>query len=96
MRYLVTHPFEPGLTREKFEEHVKATQTDPEVKGYRSFVNLTEGKAVCLFDSPDRERLVKWLEENKLPYDSICAVELEGEHGEFIEMPIVTPAGAEI
>ena len=95
MRFLAIHSLEPGLTRERAIEVHKSLQADPQVKGYRSFLNLTEGKGVCIFDAPDREHLVKWLESNQLPYDCIWAVELEGEHGEVIDIPTV-PAGAGI
>ncbi|KKL84791.1 hypothetical protein LCGC14_1961210 [marine sediment metagenome] len=93
MRFLVTHPLEPDVTREKVIEVLRAAQADPCIKGYRSFLSLSEFKGVCVFDAPDRDSLVKWLESNKLPYEDIWTVELEGEHGELVEVPIAAPAG---
>ena len=90
MRFLVAHRLESGFTREKLIELQRSTQTDPEVRGYRSFLNLTEGKGICIFDAPDKDRLVSWLEKSQLPYEYIWPVELEGEHGEVIEIPTVT------
>ncbi len=93
MRFLLTHTLEPGLSRERVLEIEKASQTDPDVKGYRSFLNFTERKGVCLFDAPDKEHLIRWLEKYELPYENIWVVELEGEHGEMIEIPTVATAG---
>ena len=84
MRFLVIHPLEAGTTRERLTEFLR--EIPPEIKEYRSFINLTEGKGVCLLDAPDREVLVKWLDERKLPYDAIWMVEAECKHGEFIDI----------
>ena len=93
MRYLVIHPLEPGLTRERVLEIEKAAQTDPDIKGYRSFLNLTEGRGVCLFDAPDRERLERWLDKHELKYDTIWPVEMEGKRGETVDIPTEVGVG---
>ena len=89
MRFLVTHVLEPGFTKDKAIEIAKLTQTDPDVKGYRSFLSPTAGKGICIFDAPDKDRLVKWLDEHKLAYETIWPVELESDRGEFIDLPVV-------
>ncbi len=92
MRFMIVHPLKPGTTREDIEQMQRASQTDPQIKGYRSFLNLSEGKGFCVFDAPSQQRLVSWLEEHSLPYESITEVELEGEYGRWVELP--TPAHA--
>jgi hypothetical protein len=85
MKYMVNHPLKPGMTREDFERISETFRKDPEIKGLRSFLNLSEGKGVCILEAPDRERLADWLRTNNLPYDSILEVELEGEAGRIVE-----------
>jgi hypothetical protein len=92
MRYLVQHGLPAGITREEIEKLQRASLSDKDIRGYRSFLNLSEGKGVCLIDAPSRERLVAWLEEHEMPFDSIMEVELEGERGRWVELP--TPVGA--
>jgi len=88
MRFLVIHPLPPGLTRSDIENLQKSSQADPEIRGYRSFLNLSESKGVCVFDAPSKTRLADWLTANNMPYDAITEVELEGYLGEFIEKPV--------
>jgi len=92
MRYLVEHGLPPGITREEIEKLQKASVADKDIRGYRSFLNLSKGKGYCLFDAPSRERLVGWLKEHEMPFDNIMEVELEGERGRWVELP--TPVGA--
>ncbi len=94
MRYVIEHQFDPGTTRSQFDECEKKLTSDPDIRHHHSFVNLSEGRAMCTFDAPDREKLERWLDENNMSYQSIWAVELEGEHGEFIEIPTVVETGA--
>lgn len=96
MRLLVTHTLPPGLTREELDGLAKATQADPNIKGLTSYMNLTQHKAACVFDAPNREALAKWMDDNQLPYDDIWQVELEGTRGEFHEVePLVSAVAAE-
>ncbi len=94
MRFMIVHPLKPGTTREDIENMQNLSQADPEIRGYRSFLNLTENKGFCVFEAPSRERLVAWLKENELPYDSIVPVELEGEYGHWIELLAPEEVGA--
>jgi hypothetical protein len=86
-RFLVFHkvPSEM-LTPEKIKEMGSAMRDDPEIKGYRSFINATEGRGVCVFDAPDSDALGRWLSNLGLPYDSIMEVEIEGERGQFTDL----------
>ena len=56
-------------------------QHELHIRGYRSFFNLGEGKAVCILESNDRETVATWFQEKGIPYDYILPVELEGEFG---------------
>ena len=58
-----------------------ALQHTPHIRGYRSFFNLAEGKALCVLEADDRESLATWFQEKGIPYDYILPVELEGEYG---------------
>lgn len=67
------------MTLEEAKQIAVATQGDPNVKGYRAFLNLSEGKAVCIWEAPDEKALVERLHRIELPFDSIIRVEVEGE-----------------
>lgn len=85
MKFMVIHSLPAGLTRADVENVQKASQMDPDIRGDRSFLNLTEAKGVCVFEAPDKKRLADWLTRNQMEYDSITEVELEGYRGEFVE-----------
>ena len=85
MKYMVYHPLEAGMTREDYERISKSLPKDSDIKGLRSFFNLSEGKGVCILEAPSKDRLAAWFRKNNLPYDSILEVELEGEAGKVVE-----------
>ena len=95
MRFLVAHSLEAGISRDKAVEMLRSVATDPDIRSYRSFLNLADGKGICLFDAPDRDRLIRWLDDNKLPYDYVWTVDFEAEHGEMIDITMVTTASAD-
>ena len=79
-RFIVIHPPKPGgMTLEEAKQIAVATQEDPNVKGCRAFLNLSEGKAVCIWEAPEAKALVEQLPQIELPFDSIICVEVEGE-----------------
>ncbi|MEE9192383.1 MAG: nickel-binding protein [Candidatus Aerophobetes bacterium] len=81
-KFMGIHTMPPGgFTREQIDQFAQAAQQDPTVKGYRSFANLSEGKAVCILEAPNKDALAAWFEKMKMPYDSITQVELEGDRG---------------
>ena len=86
MKFMVSHDMPKGISKEDVIQKMRAGQSDPEIRGYRSFLNLTEGRGFCVFDAPDERRLVDWLNKNKMSYEDIMAVELEGEHGELVDV----------
>jgi hypothetical protein len=86
-RYMAIHTFPKGsLTYEDVTRVADASQRDEKVKGYRSFINTTEGRAVCILDAPDKESLEKWFRTMNLPTDVVCEVEVEGEGGKMKEL----------
>ncbi len=87
MRFLVAHTMPPGFSRKEAIEIQKASQKDPVIRGYRSFVNLTAGKAFCIYDAPTREQLVDYLEKSEMPFDYIVQVEMEGEGASLEDVP---------
>ncbi len=87
MRYMCTHTLAPGaMTVDQVKQGAQAAQNDPVIRGYRSFVNLSEGKAVCVIDAPDKLTLSAWFRKMNLPFDSITPVEYEGDLGHIIEV----------
>ncbi|MGA2060977.1 MAG: nickel-binding protein [Thermoguttaceae bacterium] len=81
-KFFCTHTLPPGaFTPEQICQVAEASQHELDVKGYRSFFNLTKGKAWCVVEAKDREALVAWFKKMDIPYDSIDLVELEGERG---------------
>lgn len=81
-KYMCTHTLpRGGLTFEQACGFAEAAQHAPNVRGYRSFINLTEGKACCIVEAGDPQAIAAWFESMNLPYDSIVLVELEGDRG---------------
>ena len=81
-KFMCTHTIPPGkFTADQLKQFAQAAQNDPNVKGYRSFANLAEGKAVCVMEAQDKEKVAAWFSKMGMPYDSITKVELEGDRG---------------
>jgi hypothetical protein len=81
-KFLCTHTLPPGaMNYEQICQLGEAAQHDPHVRGYRSFVNASEGKACCILEANDREEIADWFQTMQVPFDSIVPVEFEGERG---------------
>lgn len=81
-KFMGIHTLPPGgVSREQVQQMSKASQQDPVVKGYRSFCSLSEGKAVCILEAPNKEAVASWFEKMGMPTDSITELDLEGERG---------------
>jgi hypothetical protein len=86
-KFLCTHTLPAGaFTLDQVCQISDEAQHDPNVRGYRSFLNLSEGKACCILEANSRDVLVTWFEKMGIPYDSIVPVELEGERGEIEDL----------
>lgn len=82
-KFMCTHHLPPGaFTRDQVCGLADAAQHDDHVKGYRSFLNLSEGRAVCVLEADHSDAVAAWMDKMGLPYDEITLVELEGERGE--------------
>jgi hypothetical protein len=81
-KFMCTHTIPPGtITADQIREFAEAAQQDANVKGYRSFANLAEGKAVCVMEASSKDEVAAWFTKMGMPFDSITNVELEGERG---------------
>lgn len=77
-----THTIPPGkFSADQLRQLAQAAQQDTAVKGYRSFVNLAEGRAFCVMEASDPDAVAAWFTKMGMPFDSITKVELEGERG---------------
>jgi hypothetical protein len=81
-KFMCTHTVPPGaFTADQIRQFAQAAQNDPTIKGYRSFANLSEGKAVCVMEAASKDAIVAWFKQMGMPFDSITKVELEGDRG---------------
>ena len=81
-KFMCTHTVPPGkFSTEQIRQLAEAAQNDAIVRGYRSFANLAEGKAICVMEAPSKDALAFWFSRMGMPVDSITKVELEGERG---------------
>lgn len=81
-KFMCTHTIPPGaFSADQLRQFSQAAQQDSTVKGYRSFANLSEGKAVCVMEATSKEAVVSWFKKMGMPFDSVTKVELEGERG---------------
>ena len=81
-KFMCTHTIPPGkFSSDQLQQFADAAQHDPAVKGYRSFANLAEGKAICVMEASNKEAVAAWFNKMGMPFDSITKVELEGERG---------------
>jgi hypothetical protein len=81
-KFLSSHTMPAGaLKPEQVDQLAEAAKNDPVVKPYKSFLNLSEGKAVCVMEAPNEAALASWFKKMQMPCDYITAVELEGDCG---------------
>jgi hypothetical protein len=81
-KFMSSHSLPSGtLKREQVDQMAAAARRDPVVKPYRSFLNLAEGKVLCVMEAPNKDALAAWFSKMQMPCDDITPVELEGERG---------------
>jgi hypothetical protein len=81
-KFMCTHTLPAGaFSADQLRQFAQAAQQDPTVKGYRSFANLAEGKAVCVMEAPNKDAVAAWFKKMGMSFDSITKVELEGDRG---------------
>ena len=95
-KYMGIHTLPAGaMTRDQVCQVAEAAQHESNVRGYRSFINLTEGKACCILEANDRESIVAWFQKMGLPFDSVVELEYEGDRGviqDLKEEPVMASA----
>jgi hypothetical protein len=81
-KFMSSHTLPAGaMNREQVDQLAQAAQNDSVVRPYRSFLNLAEGKVLCVMEAPNKEALASWFTKMNMPCDYITPVELEGEKG---------------
>jgi hypothetical protein len=81
-KFMSSHTLPAGaMRREQVDQMAKAAQSDPTVRPYRSFLNLSAGKAFCVMEAPTADALSAWFKKMQMPCDGITPVELEGDRG---------------
>ena len=84
-KFMCTHTLPAGkFSADQLRQFAQAAQKDPTVKGYRSFANLAEGKAVCVMEGPTKDSVAAWFNKMGMPFDNITKVELEGDRGQVL------------
>jgi len=81
-RFICTHTLPPGVMKEHIMSmFADAAQHCKTVRGYRSFMNLTEGTLFFVVDADDADTVRAWFDEMRMPTEEIVQVELEGDRG---------------
>jgi hypothetical protein len=69
-KFMSSHTMPAGaLKREQVDQMAKAAQSDPVAKPYRSFLNLAEGKVLCVMEAPSKDALAAWFSTMQMPCD---------------------------
>ena len=96
-KFMCQHTLQPGaMTQRVMDMFADSAQEHAAIRGYRSFLNLTEGKIVCVVEAPSKEVLAAWFEQMRMPCDSIVHVEFEGCLCNVVSTPDVLFGGLEI
>ncbi len=81
-KYICAHTFPANaFTYEQVCQLADAAQHERDVRGYRSFLNLSEGKVFCVLEAERKEAIVAWFKKMGIAYDGIWPVEIEGDRG---------------
>ncbi|MDX1933361.1 MAG: TOBE domain-containing protein [Capsulimonadales bacterium] len=90
--FLTVHTLTPGeLSEERIREIAILGQTDPIVRGYRSFHSPLEGRLVWLLEAPDKTAVLTWCAAVGLPVDGVTQLEIEGHRGSLRRYAITIP-----
>ncbi len=81
-RFICSHRLPAGVMKDHIMTmFADAAQEATNVRGYRSFMNLTEGRIFCVVDAVDEATVQAWFEKMRMPTDEIVRVEIEGDQG---------------
>lgn len=93
-KFMCIHTMPPNsMTFQQVQELAERVRRDPVVEGHRSAGNLSEGRIVCILESPTKQDLVNFFRKNNMPFDSISEVEFEGEGGVVTQIAAPAMAG---
>ena len=88
-KFMGIHTFPPNaFNMDQVGQLAKAAQSDSAVRGYRSFLSLAEGKAVCILEAPDRNSVAAWFRKMNMPTDSITELDVEGDRGSVQQLQV--------
>ena len=80
MKFMSGHTLPAGaMNRDQVDRMAHAAQSDPVIRPYRSFLDLSGGHVVCVMEAPSQDALAAWFQKMQMPCDYIAPVELEGE-----------------
>jgi hypothetical protein len=86
-KFLTSHTLPAGaMNRGHIDALAQAAQESPKVEPYRSFINVEQGRAICVMEAPDPLTLSAWFSRMRVPCDSITPLELESECGTIRRM----------
>lgn len=86
-KFMAVHTFPANsMTVEQCRQIGRAGQNDPVIRGDRSYISLSEGKALCIVDASKREDVEEWCRKMNMPFDCVCEVEIVGERGWMTEL----------
>ena len=77
---MYSHASTGGLTCDQVDQFAAAAQEDPQVRGYRSFMNLSKGKIICVMEAPSHY-VTKSLDDGPIIAQSTAA----GDHRDTID-----------
>ena len=83
-RFICSHSLPAGVMKDHIMSmFANAAQEATNVRGYRSFMNLTKGRLFCVVDAADEATVQAWFEKMRMPTDEIVLVEIEGDEGKL-------------
>lgn len=85
-KFMSRHSVPPGsASRGQANQFAQTARTDGTALSYRSFLNLSEGRLICVVKAPNRETLAAWFENMQISCNEITSVELVGQKGSVTE-----------
>jgi hypothetical protein len=84
-RFIVIH-HAPGVTQEQFASNVPEVLKGKHAKFIKSYVNLTKGLIINLYEGESSEAVGRELERIGFPFDEIEAIEWEATADDLRKM----------
>lgn len=84
-RYLVIH-HAPGVSQEDFQRNIPEVLAGKHASIVHTFVNLTNGTIVNIYEGDSEEAVGRELERVGFPYDEIQAIQFEASADDLRKM----------